>query len=43
MATNRGKQFERVVKESFEAVENCSIDRLHDQTTGYVGSTNICD
>lgn len=43
MTVSRGKQFEQVVKESFEKVEGCSIDRLHDQTTGYLGSSNICD
>lgn len=43
MATNRGKQFEDVVKEAFERIDGVSIDRLHDQTTGYSGSTNICD
>lgn len=43
MAVNRGKQFEDIVKESFERVHNVSIDRLHDQTTGFKGSTNICD
>lgn len=43
MAINRGKQFEGVVKHAFEKVEGVSIDRLHDQTTGYKGSSNICD
>ena len=43
MAQNRGKQFEDVIKQSFEKLEDVSIDRLHDQTTGYVGSSNICD
>ena len=40
---NRGKQFERVIKESFEKVPGVSIDRLHDQTSGFKGSQNICD
>lgn len=40
---NRGKQFETVVREAFEKVPNVSIDRLHDQTTGWKGSSNICD
>lgn len=40
---NRGKQFEHHVKEAFEKVSGVSIDRLHDQTTGYRGSQNICD
>jgi penicillin-binding protein-related factor A (putative recombinase) len=43
MANNRGKQFEDRIKESFEKVKNVSIDRLHDQTTGYLGSSNCCD
>ena len=40
---NRGKQFEQVIKGAFEKVPGVSIDRLHDQTTGFAGSTNICD
>lgn len=43
MAVNRGKQFEQVIREAFEKVPNVSIDRLHDQTTGFIGSSNICD
>ena len=43
MAVNRGKQFEKVVQKAFEEIEGVSIDRLHDQTTGYAGSSNICD
>ena len=43
MAVNRGKKFEDVIRESFEKVPDVSIDRLHDQTTHYKGSTNICD
>ena len=43
MAVNRGKDFENVVREAFEKVPNVSIDRLHDQTTGFKGSQNICD
>ena len=43
MAVNRGKQFEDVIREAFEKVPGVSIDRLHDQTTGWKGSTNICD
>ena len=43
MAQNRGKQFEEVVRECFERVPGVSIDRLHDQTTGFKGSQNICD
>ena len=36
-------QFEEVVREAFVKVPNVSIDRLHDQTTGFKGSQNICD
>ncbi len=43
MAINRGKQFESVIKKAFEKIPQVSIDRLHDQTTGYKGSFNICD
>jgi len=43
MAENRGKKFENVIRKAFEKVEGVSIDRLHDQTTGFAGSTNICD
>ena len=43
MSVNRGKQFEDVIKQAFEKVPGVSIDRLHDQTTGYAGSSNICD
>jgi hypothetical protein len=43
MSVNRGKKFEDVIKTAFEKVPGVSIDRLHDQTTGYAGSSNICD
>lgn len=43
MAENVGKKFEARIKKAFECVEGVSIDRIHDQTTGYAGSTNICD
>lgn len=43
MSVNRGKQFEDVVKGAFEQVPNTLVLRLHDQTTGYIGSKNICD
>lgn len=43
MAVNRGKDFEHHIKEAFEKVVGVSIDRLHDQTTGFKGSVNICD
>lgn len=40
---NRGKQFENRVKQAFESLPFTSIDRLHDQTSGFLGSTNIAD
>jgi len=44
MAENRGKTFENIIKQAFEKVDGVSIDRLHDQMTGYkVTSANICD
>ena len=43
MTVNRGKQFEDVIKKAFLKVPDVSIDRLHDQTNGFVGSSNICD
>lgn len=43
MTVNRGKDFEKVIKESFEAVPNTSVDRLHDQMNGFAGSNNVCD
>lgn len=41
--TNRGKDFEGVFKECCEKVDGVSIDRLHDQTNKFAGSSNICD
>ena len=43
MARNRGKQFEEVIESAFEKVSDVSVVRLHDQTTGYLGSSNHCD
>ena len=43
MGNNLGKEFEQVIKKSFEKVNGVSIDRLHDQTTRYKGSQNIAD
>lgn len=40
---NRGKQFENIIGEAFEKVPDVSVVRLHDQTTGYLGSSNHCD
>lgn len=43
MSVNRGKDFEKTIRECFEAVPNTSVDRLHDQTNGFAGSVNVCD
>ena len=43
MSVNRGKKFEDVIKSAFEKISNISVVRLHDQTTGYLGSSNHCD
>lgn len=43
MANNLGKKFEEQIRKSFEKVPNVSIDRLHDQMSGFQGSSNICD
>ena len=41
---NRGKKFEEIIKQSFLKVPNVSVDRLHDQMTGFkVTSANVCD
>ena len=40
---NRGKQFEEVIRKAMESVDEISVDRIHDQTTGFKGSQNICD
>lgn len=43
MGKNRGKQFEEHIQKAFEKIPGVSIVRLHDQTTGYLGSSNHCD
>lgn len=43
MAVNRGKKFEDVIEKAFSNLLDVSIVRLHDQTTGYLGSSNHCD
>ncbi len=40
---NRGKDFEKSLKESLENVPNVSVDRLPDPMGGYSGVRNICD
>ena len=43
MAENRGKQFESVIRESFEKVSGVSIDRLYDNQSGYLNIATISD
>jgi len=43
MATNRGKDFENVIRESFLQVPNTSVVRLADPVQGYLGIRNHCD
>ena len=43
MKVNRGKEFEAQVEKAFQVIPDVSIDRIHDQTSGYKGSSNICD
>ena len=43
MKVNRGKDFEAQVRQAFEVMPDVSVDRLHDQTSGFKGSSNICD
>ena len=43
MSVNRGKQFENVIRKSFECVEGVSIDRINDNTAGFKGIAGICD
>lgn len=43
MAKNYGKEFEIKFKEDFLKLENSTIDRLYDVTTGYKSITQIAD
>ena len=43
MRDNKGKKFEQHIRENFLKVKGVSIDRVHDQMTGFKGSQNICD
>lgn len=43
MAVNRGKDFEQVVRDSFEAVPDTTVYRLHDDMSGFKGVKNPCD
>lgn len=42
-AINRGKDFEKAIRECFENLPNVSFDRLPDPMAGYSGVRNICD
>lgn len=43
MGKNRGKQFEEVIKKSFQKIEECYIQRLYDPGFGYSGVKNFAD
>ena len=43
MGKNRGKQFEEVIKKSFQKLEECYIQRLYDPGFGYSGIRNFSD
>lgn len=43
MSRDKGKKFEGLIRHAFEKVPGVSIDRLHDQTNGFKGSTNVAD
>ena len=43
LAVNRGKSFESEILRQLMQVTGVSVDRIHDQTTGFRGSSNICD
>lgn len=43
LAVNRGKSFENEIRKQLERMSGVSVDRVHDQTTGFRGSKNICD
>lgn len=42
-ATNRGKDFEGVIKEAFLSVKDTAVERLPDPTNGYLGVRNKSD
>ena len=43
MGINRGKQFEQLIQKQFEELEDISVDRLYDVTTGFKNQNNVCD
>lgn len=40
---NRGKDFEKSIKDAFSNIKGVSFDRLADPMAGYSGVRNICD
>lgn len=40
---NRGKEFEKTIKESFEKVAGVDIERIKDSPSRYAGVSNKCD
>lgn len=43
MSSNRGKAFEKIIYDGFNAIPNVSIDRIPDQTMKYKGRANVSD
>lgn len=43
MANNYGKKFEAKFKEDFSKLQDVSIDRIYDVTSGYAHISNVCD
>lgn len=43
MSVNRGKQFEKQVRDSFEKIPNTLVYRLKDDMSGYAAISNPCD
>ena len=43
MGVNRGKQFEDLIREQFEKIDNITVTRLYDVTMGYKQINNPCD
>ena len=43
MGTNRGKEFESIIKKACEKVDNTYVLRLYDSMSGYKSIANPCD
>lgn len=43
MSSNRGKAFEKIIYDGFNAIPNVSIDRIPDQTMRYKDRKNVSD